>query len=108
MTEQGHTGVGGYLLVFVALVSLFALTLAGHFMHWGLAIALLIAACKAVLVAIYFMHLRVSSRIVQCAACVGIIWLSILLTLSFSDYTTRSWERTPAEMKRAPIHISPG
>jgi len=80
-----------YILIFAALMALLALTLAGHFLHWGIAAALFIAVCKALLVAIYFMHLRLSSRIVQVAASVGVIWLLLLITLSMSDYLTRNW-----------------
>jgi cytochrome c oxidase subunit 4 len=78
------------LLVYATLMVLLGLTVLGHIWHWGTIAALAIASCKAILVALYFMHLRFSSRVVQIAAVVGIIWLAIMLTLSLNDYTTRS------------------
>lgn len=93
-----------YVAVFAALMTLLGLTLAGHFLHWGLAAALLIAACKALLVGFYFMHLRFSSRVVQCAACVGLIWLALLVVLALSDYATRHWNQPLTLLYESAFH----
>ncbi|MFN3484814.1 MAG: cytochrome C oxidase subunit IV family protein, partial [Planctomycetota bacterium] len=50
---------------------------------------LALAAVKASLVAVYFMHLRVRSRVVWVFAATGFFWLGILIALIFSDYGTR-------------------
>jgi len=50
-----------------------------------------IAICKALLIAIFFMHLRVSSRATWIFAGAGVFWLGILLALAMSDYLSRSW-----------------
>jgi cytochrome c oxidase subunit 4 len=89
MRAQHIPSIGSYLAVFAALNAFLGLTVLGHYLHWGILAALLIALCKAVLVALYFMHLRYSSRVVQVAACIGLFWLAIMITLTLSDYTTR-------------------
>lgn len=54
-------------------------------------IALAIAIIKALLVALFFMHIKGSSRLLHLAMVVGVIWLFILLSLTLSDYFTRGW-----------------
>ena len=54
-------------------------------------IALAIAITKALLVALFFMHIKGSSRILHLGAAVGVIWLIIMLSLTLSDYLTRGW-----------------
>lgn len=55
----------------------------------GLPIALTIGAVKVILVALFFMHLRASSRVSWLFAGAGLFWLAILFTLTFGDYLTR-------------------
>lgn len=54
-------------------------------------IALAIAIIKALLVALFFMHIKGSSRLLHLAATVGVIWLLIMLSLTLTDYFTRGW-----------------
>lgn len=85
--------VKSYLAVFAALLALTALTTAIAFVDLGgvgnVAVALSIAIVKATLVALYFMHLRHSSRLTMVFAAAGIFWLGILFALTLSDYITR-------------------
>jgi cytochrome c oxidase subunit 4 len=87
--------IRGYFAVFVALLALTALTTGVAFLDLGgvgnVAVALAIAAGKAALVALYFMHLRYSSRLTVLFAGAGIFWLGILLVLTMSDYLSRGW-----------------
>jgi len=53
--------------------------------------ALGIAAFKAVLVILFFMHVRASPRLVSIGVISGLFWLGILLALTMSDYLTRGW-----------------
>jgi cytochrome c oxidase subunit IV len=55
----------------------------------NLIIALAIAITKAIVIALFFMHIRGSSRILHLAAVVGVIWLLFLISLTLSDYFTR-------------------
>jgi cytochrome c oxidase subunit IV len=54
-------------------------------------IALAIAAIKALLVVLFFMHIKGSSPLLRLAATVGIIWLLIMLSLTLTDFLTRGW-----------------
>ena len=44
-----------------------------------------------ILVALFFMHIKGSGRLLRLAATVGVIWLLIMLSLTLSDYFTRGW-----------------
>jgi cytochrome c oxidase subunit 4 len=46
---------------------------------------------KAVLILLYFMHVRFSSKLVWIFAVAGFVWLAILIGLTLNDYITRSW-----------------
>lgn len=89
--------IRGYLAVFIALLALTALTTGVAFMNLGgvgnVAVALAIAITKAVLVALYFMHLRYSTHLTVVFAGAGIFWLGILVALTLSDYISRGWVR---------------
>jgi cytochrome c oxidase subunit 4 len=77
-----------------ALMLLFALTWSIGYIDLGMfnvIIALAIAIIKALLVALFFMHIKGSSRLLHLAATVGVIWLLIMLTLTLTDYFTRGW-----------------
>src|SRR5262245_55357543 len=83
-----------YFLVFAALLLLTGLTVAASFAElgrWHVAIALSIATAKAVLVALFFMHLLYSGRLVVLVVGAALFWLGIMLALTFSDYLTRPW-----------------
>src|SRR6266550_1948744 len=53
--------------------------------------ALAIAALKATLVVLFFMHVKYGSRLTKLAVVAGLYWLLLLLALTFSDYMTRPW-----------------
>jgi cytochrome c oxidase subunit 4 len=81
-------------LAFVVLVGLTAATVSLSFLRMGpaghLAVGLAFGAAKAFLVALIFMHLIRSQARTWLAAGVGLFWLGILLTLTMSDYFTRT------------------
>jgi len=52
-------------------------------------VALTIATIKAVLVVLYFMHVRYSSRLTWVVVVSGFFWLAIMIGLTMSDYLTR-------------------
>lgn len=81
-----------YFIVFGALLVLTGLTTAVAYLDFGplnLPLALTIAVAKALLVVLFFMHLKDSSRLVHIFAGAGIFWLLLLLTLTLSDYLSR-------------------
>jgi cytochrome c oxidase subunit 4 len=81
-----------YISTWIGLMVLFALTLASSFvpLHgFNTAVNVAIAVAKAALVALIFMRLRTSSALVRLAALAGLVWLLILIGLSFTDVLTR-------------------
>ena len=77
-----------------ALMLLLALTWTIGYINLGMfnvIIALAIAIIKASLVALFFMHIKGSSRLLHLAMAVGVIWLLIMLSLTLTDYFTRGW-----------------
>lgn len=83
-----------YFIVYLALLVLLMLTVAAAYVHlngWSVILALTIAIIKALLVILYFMHVRYSGRLTWLFAGAGFVWLGILLVLTISDYLSRSW-----------------
>jgi cytochrome c oxidase subunit 4 len=92
--------VRSYVIVFVALLCLTALTTGVAFIDLGsmnTVIALVIAATKMLLVMLIFMHVKNSSRLTKLAILAAFFWLALLLTFTLSDYFTRRWSPTPTD-----------
>jgi cytochrome c oxidase subunit 4 len=87
-----------YALTWVALMALLVATFVlAHFRlgAWNPVAALAIAAAKAVLVALFFMHLKRSSTLIVLFALVALFALAILFGLSGADYATRTIHPAP-------------
>jgi cytochrome c oxidase subunit 4 len=54
-------------------------------------VMLTVAGAKALLVVLYFMHVRWSSRLTWVVASSGFFWLLILFSLTMADYVSRGW-----------------
>jgi cytochrome c oxidase subunit 4 len=52
-------------------------------------VALAIACTKMILVALFFMHVRHSSKLTKLVLLGGLMWLLILLLLTLTDFVTR-------------------
>jgi cytochrome c oxidase subunit 4 len=86
-----------YLGVYALLLLLMALTTGLAFVdlgRWSSAVAMGIAGGKALLVALYFMHLRYGTRMTWVWAGAGLYFVGILFFLTLNDVLTRSW-RSP-------------
>jgi cytochrome c oxidase subunit 4 len=60
--------------------------------HFNAAVALVIATTKALLVALFFMHLKgASEKLLKLVVLSTIAFLLILIALSMADFGTRSW-----------------
>jgi cytochrome c oxidase subunit 4 len=87
-----------YLLVFAGLIILTIVTTAVAFVDLGpfsVVVALTIAVCKALLVALFFMHIRHSTRLTKLVVLGGLLWLAILIVFTMSDVITRGWVGVP-------------
>ena len=86
------TPVRTYLVIFLALMALTAITVAIAFLELGPfndIAAMGIAITKACLVILYFMHVRHSSRLTKVVVVAGFLWLLFLIGFTMSDYLTR-------------------
>jgi cytochrome c oxidase subunit IV len=55
-------------------------------------VALIIATIKAMLVVLFFMHVKyISEKMTLVVIIAGVFWLLILMFLSMTDYASRSW-----------------
>jgi cytochrome c oxidase subunit IV len=92
-----------YVGIFVTLILLTGLTvviaffdLGGGRLHAANAIAAItIAVTKALLVVLYFMHVRYSSRLTWIFVGAGVFWFAILIVLTLADYLSRGWFPIP-------------
>jgi cytochrome c oxidase subunit IV len=87
-----------YALVFIALIAATVITTAVAFVDLGpfsVVAALAIAVCKMLLVALFFMHIRHSTRLTKLVVAGGLMWLAILLVFTLADFGTRDWIGVP-------------
>ena len=81
-----------YLAIFFALLVGTALTVAVAFQDLGpmnTVAALAIAGGKALLVVLWFMHVKYSSRLTWVFAAAGLAWLVLMIGLTMADFETR-------------------
>jgi cytochrome c oxidase subunit 4 len=82
-----------YVTIWITLMILTVVTAAVSFVDLGpfnTVVALVIASVKALLVVLFFMHVKYSSDRLTKAVCVAVLfWLMLLLGLSLMDYGTR-------------------
>ena len=90
-----------YIVIWAVLMILIGLTAGVSFINLGEfsgPVALAIASVKALLVALFFMHLRYEhQKMTWVVALAGFFWLSILMTLSITDYITRNFLPVPGK-----------
>ena len=81
-----------YYGVFLALLAGTGLTVAVAFVDLGAmnnVLMLGIAMTKALLVILFFMHVRHSSKLTKLIVVGGLLWLGILLMLTMTDFLSR-------------------
>jgi cytochrome c oxidase subunit 4 len=92
-SEHEEVGYGIYILTWIALLVLTAITVTVAGMHLGslsILVALAVAAVKATLVLSFFMHLRYERPLFRIMFLVVIITLAIFIGLTFLDPPFRS------------------
>lgn len=83
-----------YFSVFGALLVLTAVTVIAANFNFGPMndiVAMTIAVTKMMLVLLFFMHVRYSSRLIWVIVAAMFFWLLILLLLTLTDYSSRDW-----------------
>jgi cytochrome c oxidase subunit 4 len=87
-------------LVFLALLVLLFATVEAAFLPLGqlhLPIALAIAAAKAVLIGLIFMHIYFSRNLTWIVPAASLFWLGMLVALTVTDYLSRGWVNIPGK-----------
>lgn len=95
-TKLEHsTSLGLYVLIWALLIiGTVATVVAAHIDlgPFNAAVALAIASTKALLVALFFMHIKgAHERLLKLVVVTTIFFLIILMALSMADYGTRYW-----------------
>jgi cytochrome c oxidase subunit 4 len=83
-----------YALVFGSLIALTFLTTAISKIDLGeynFIVAMTIAVIKAMLVILFFMHVKQSSSMTKLFVAAGFFWMAILIVFVLSDYLSRGW-----------------
>jgi cytochrome c oxidase subunit 4 len=92
--EHHVVGPKTYLAILSALLVLTAVTTGVAYLDMGIfnpIIALAIACLKAVLVILFFMHIRYSYRVMMLTVGAGFFTFLVLITMTLSDYISRNW-----------------
>ncbi len=91
-----------YLTIFAALMVFTAITVAVAFVNLGSfnpVVALGVAALKATLVILYFMHVKYSSRLTKLVVVLSLFFVAILFAETLMDYATRGFLTTPPSLQ---------
>jgi cytochrome c oxidase subunit 4 len=106
MNEHKHEHIiplRTYLMIGGTLFILTATTVAVSFVHLGafnLVIAMLIASVKAILVALFFMHLLYDNKLFMAIFSIALIFVSVFIILTMFDTLQRD---SVDEVKSKPI-----
>ena len=101
MSSTGHV-IGNrftYFLVFLALMAGTAITVAVTYVHLGwlnLPLALIIATTKALLVIMFFMHLKDHPKLIKVTFAAAFFFFMILIAHTLSDYLSRGQMGMPS------------
>ncbi|MDR3740901.1 MAG: cytochrome C oxidase subunit IV family protein [Terracidiphilus sp.] len=85
-----------YLAILAALLAGTAVTIWASYIDMGPfnpIIALAIACTKAVLVVLFFMHVKYSTKLTKLTVGAGVFTFLILVGMTLADYFTRAWGR---------------
>jgi len=100
MSDQSHPidSVKTYAGILITLLCLTVITTAVAYVDLGVfstVVALAIACFKMMLVALFFMHLRHSTKLTRLVVIGGLLWLAILIFITLTDFLTRTWIGVP-------------
>jgi cytochrome c oxidase subunit IV len=83
-----------YVGIFLALIALTVTTVGVSKIDLGeynFVAAMTIAVVKALLVVLFFMHVRQASAMTKLFVAAGFFWMAILFVFVLSDYLSRGW-----------------
>lgn len=85
-----------YTYVYIALLIGTAITVGAAYVDLKVlnpVIALAIACFKAVIVILFFMHVKFQSRLIKMTVAAGFFTFLVLITMTMADYVSRAWGR---------------
>jgi cytochrome c oxidase subunit IV len=85
-----------YLTIVCILLAMTGLTVAASYVEmyvFNAVVALAIAAFKMILVVLFFMHVKYSTKLTKLTVAAGVFTFLILVGMTLSDYMTRAWGR---------------
>lgn len=96
-----HGGIAKYIFVFLALCVLTTMSFFTYSRFWPWheepAVARLfmtaVSCTKAMLVILFFMHVKYSSKLTKLTVAGGLFTFLVLISLTLADYFTRAWGR---------------
>lgn len=62
-------------------------------LYWNPVVALAIACTKMVLVVLFFMHVKYSTKLTKLTVFSGLFTFIVLIAMTLTDYMTRAWGR---------------
>jgi len=65
----------------------------GLTLFWNPVVALAIACTKMMLVVLFFMHVKYSTRLTKLTVACGLFTFIVLIGMTMTDYFTRAWGR---------------
>ena len=83
-----------YTLVFATLLLFTGITVGAAFVDLGVLnpiVALGIASFKAVIVILFFMHVKYQSKLVKMTVAAGFFTFLVLISMTLTDYMSRAW-----------------
>ncbi len=83
-----------YIMVFATLLVFTGITVGAAFIDLGVLnpiVALAIACFKAVIVILFFMHVKYQSKLVKMTVGAGFFTFIVLITMTLTDYMSRAW-----------------
>jgi cytochrome c oxidase subunit 4 len=92
--KQHITDIRTYIAVFIALNVLLLATVGAAYLPLGdfhFVIAMALATVKAVLIVLYFMHVKDSHRLTAVICVASFLWLGIMIALTMTDYLSRQY-----------------
>jgi cytochrome c oxidase subunit 4 len=99
VTNPEHSGhhivtPATYIMVYITLLIFTGLTVVAAYVDLHIfnpIVALAIASTKAVIVILFFMHVKYQSRLIKLTVAAGFFAFCMLSTLTLSDYMSRAW-----------------
>jgi cytochrome c oxidase subunit 4 len=81
-------------MVFATLLIFTGVTVGAAYIDLGIfnpVVALAIASFKAVVVILFFMHVKYQSSLIKLTVAAGFFTFIVLITMTMSDYISRAW-----------------